>query len=275
MRERARMVLHPGEARRLLRFELERLVAETKVTHATVASWLGVSRASVTQALNGKNLLSRPAIEVVCNHLGRVELFPRLASLLATARGRGTAPGGKDGRASRDTDLVVGLEAFAEQVTVFDPWQVPPHLQIQSYADALTSPDNTAQHETRERRQSALMESDDPLGFLWVTTEHVLHRRVGSALVMRDQLAYLVEMGGRDNVCIRVIPTTADALVDAGGSFQLIWGAPPVVVEHSRLAVQHSHDAETVACFAHLLDSVQRQALESDASLALIAGLLP
>ncbi|MGX7824575.1 DUF5753 domain-containing protein [Actinokineospora sp. 24-640] len=275
VRERPRMALYPVEARRVLRFELEWLFVETGVTHATVASWLGVSRASVTQALAGKNLLSQPAIEVVCNRLGRMELFQRLASLLTAARGRGTAPAGIAGHAiPRDTDLVLGLEAFAEQVTVFDPWLVPPHLQTQTYADALTAPDDT-QHETRERRQSALTDSDDSLDFLWVTTEHVLHRRVGSPSVMRAQLAHLVEMGERENVCIRVIPATADTLVDAGGSFQLIWGTPPVMVEYGRLAVHHTHDAETVAYFAHLLDNVQRQALDPGASLALISGLLP
>lgn len=65
-RDEPRVALTPGEARRLPRFELERLVAGAGLRHETVASWLGVSRPAASTALPCKSLLSRPALEVSC-----------------------------------------------------------------------------------------------------------------------------------------------------------------------------------------------------------------
>ena len=117
IRTHPRVALSPAVARRMLCFDLEQLMGTAGVTHQALAEWLGVSRPAVTAAMQGKTLFSRPAVEVICTRLERDEWLPRLDGLLATARRapRSPEPG------QRDAELVIGLEAFAEEVTVFDP----------------------------------------------------------------------------------------------------------------------------------------------------------
>ncbi|MGX7828723.1 Scr1 family TA system antitoxin-like transcriptional regulator [Actinokineospora sp. 24-640] len=266
------MPLAPSVARRLLRFELERLVAETRVTHATVASWLGVSRASVTLALAGKNLVSQPAIEVLCNRLDRAAWFPRSSSLLAAAR-RKTEPDVDAVSGQRDVELVVGLEAFAEQVTVFDPWLVPVHLQTQMYAAALAKLGSTVQNVAREQRQAPLLDDRDPLVFQWITSEYALRRRIGGTPAMDDQRSFLVELTGRANIELWVIPASVE--LPPVSPFQIVYGTPPVVVEPSRLAVCTAHDLATVAYFERLAEGLRRRALSPRASVALLREWQP
>ncbi|MGX7824089.1 helix-turn-helix domain-containing protein [Actinokineospora sp. 24-640] len=264
------MPLTPAEARRLLRYELEQMCAKAGVTHAEMGARLGVSRASFTQLLAGKNLPSRPALEIMAQHLDATRELPRLVELLAVARLRSAER--EPGPGAHDHELAIGMEAFAERLMVFDPWRVPLHLRTEMYADALTALDGDLRNTSRERRQAPLS-GDDPLDFLWVTTEHVLRRRVGSPLVMCDQLAYLAQIGGRPNISIRVIPADMD-FVGAGNSFQIIWGTSPMVVEHGRLAVYFTYAREAVEYFTEVLGTLDRQALDARASVELISRLM-
>ncbi|MGX7829086.1 DUF5753 domain-containing protein [Actinokineospora sp. 24-640] len=270
LRDHPRVPLTPTAARRLLRFELEWLVAETGVTHAMVASWLGVSRASVTQALSGKNLLSRPAIEVLCSRLGRIAWFPRLSSMLAVARHKTTEPDVAAVTGQRDSELVLGLEAFADRITVFDPWLVPVHLRTQMYAAALTKLDAWTQDQVGELRRAPLTDDRDPLAFRWVTSEHAFRRRIGGTPVMDDQRAFLLELAGRSNVDIRIIPAQAELPVNP---FQLVHGTPPVVVEPTRLALHYTFDVDAVTHFEDLVERLQRRALSPEDSVTLIRGM--
>lgn len=265
------MPLVPLTARRLLRFELERLVGEAGVRHGTVAEWLGVSRASVTQALAAKNLLSRPALEVLLGRLDRVEWFPRLCGLLTTARRKTGAQDSAAGSGQRDAELVVGLEAFADAVTVFDPWLVPVQLRTQMYAAALLKLDDSVHNRARELRQAPLLCERDPLPFRWITSEHALGRSVGGKPVMDDQWASFVELAARGNVEVRVIPATTE--LPPVSPFQIVHGTPAVVVEPSRLTAHYSSDAGTTRHFERLVDGLMRRALGAEESVALIQGM--
>lgn len=75
-------------ARRLLRFEVERLCARAGVTHAELGARLGISRPAFSQAAAGRNLLSKPTLEVLAAHLDAVDLLPWLIELWAIARPR-------------------------------------------------------------------------------------------------------------------------------------------------------------------------------------------
>ena len=107
-------VLDGTVARRVLGYELTRLLADRGVTHGEMADRLGVSRASFTQAASGKTLLSRASLEVVLAHLDAVEVLPRLLHLLRLARRSSSR------RAAGDRELVKGLEAFASRIELYD-----------------------------------------------------------------------------------------------------------------------------------------------------------
>ncbi|WP_378247928.1 helix-turn-helix domain-containing protein [Actinokineospora guangxiensis] len=123
------MALSPAVARRMLCFDLEQLMGTAGVTHQALAECFGVSRPAVTAAMQGKTLFSRPAVEVICKRLEREEWLPRLEGLLATARRTPGMPKPQPG--PRNVGLLVGLEAYADNVTIFDPWLVPVLLQNQ------------------------------------------------------------------------------------------------------------------------------------------------
>ncbi|MFC5290912.1 DUF5753 domain-containing protein [Actinokineospora guangxiensis] len=268
IRDRPRVPLTPSVARRMLRFELERLIGESGVRHATVAEWLGVSRASVSAAIACSNLFSRPALEVLLNRLGESCWFARLNELLIAARRKDGCPGSTTDGEQRDADLLPGLEAFADKLTVFDPWWVPTLLRTQGYAVALAKLDSVIQNRAREQRQTSLLEDRDPLHVCWITSEHALHRQVGGRAVMDDQRAFLVELTGRPTVTMHVIPAKGD--LPPTSPFQLVHGTPPVVVESSRLALHYAHDPGTVGHFEHLAEALTQRALSARDSARLL-----
>ncbi|GAA4411613.1 Scr1 family TA system antitoxin-like transcriptional regulator [Actinokineospora soli] len=268
LRKRPRISLAPSVARRLLCFELEHFVTESGVTHQTIAEWLGVTRPAVSAALAGSSLFSRPALEVLLSRLHRTEWFPRLNALLTTARRKSPELDATSGTGPRDAELVVGLEAFAEQVTVFDPWLIPPHLQTQMYAAALTKLDNDRQNRSREQRQAPLLHDHNPLMLRWLTSEHVLSRRIGSDAVMDDQRSFLLELATRDNVEVRVIPAKVE--LPPISPFQLVHGTRPVVVEPSRLALHYACDLGTVRHFERVVDGLIQRVLGAEESVGLI-----
>jgi len=64
---------------------------------------------------------------------------------------------------------------------------------------------------TARLERQVIPDRDEP-PLLWlVIDEAVLHREVGGAKVMHDQLVHLVEMSERPNINVEVIPDTSGA----------------------------------------------------------------
>ena len=88
---------------------------------------------------------------------------------------------------------------------------MPGLLQTEAYATALLDSygldAETVKHrvEVKMRRQDQLSEKDS-VRATFVLDEAVLHRRIGSATVMRDQLARLKEAAREPTVTMRVVP---------------------------------------------------------------------
>ncbi|MCO6010968.1 helix-turn-helix transcriptional regulator [Actinoallomurus purpureus] len=119
------------------------------------------------------------------------------------------------------------LEAEAIVIKAFEPIVVPGLLQTPEYATAIIeaagAPDVDALVKTRMQRQAVLRKDSPPT--LWVVlTQTVIDWPVGDGTVMRDQLAYLLEVSARPNVGLRVIPRTAGAHAGSDGSIYLISG---------------------------------------------------
>ncbi|MUN36715.1 helix-turn-helix domain-containing protein [Actinomadura litoris] len=95
-------------------------------------------------------------------------------------------------------------ELTANLIRVYETHIVNGLFQTERYASAiLKSPDDVT---TRMTRQKQVM--SDPLPKIFVVLEEsVLHRQVGSADVMREQLEFLYELSHRDGVRLQVLPT--------------------------------------------------------------------
>ncbi|MFI1810916.1 Scr1 family TA system antitoxin-like transcriptional regulator [Streptomyces sp. NPDC020422] len=121
-------------------------------------------------------------------------------------------------RAQMDAEAVA-LREYQVQV-------VPGLLQAPEYAYALLSqiaaPDE-AERRVRARlsRQQRFLTEDGPL-YIAVLDESCVRNVVGSAAVMRDQCAHLLEVGRRPNFVIQVAPAARADLVPPSTSMSLI-----------------------------------------------------
>ena len=126
------------------------------------------------------------------------------------------------------------VEATATQLRSWQPMVVDGLLQTAEYARALLAVrPNTSVDElegmvsARMDRQTILDRPSPPL--VWVVLdEAVLHRRVGTPEVMREQLLHVADMAERPNITVEVVPASAGAHTGLLGAF--------AIAEHSETA---------------------------------------
>jgi transcriptional regulator with XRE-family HTH domain len=122
-------------------------------------------------------------------------------------------------------DQFLRYERRAKSIRAYEALVVPGLLQTPAYARAFFIaggvPDVEAAVNKRMERKQVLDRDPAPrLSFL--LDEGVLYRPVGGKAVMREQLAYLLEVGERPNVSIRVVPTDVGEHLGLDGSFEVI-----------------------------------------------------
>lgn len=120
----------------------------------------------------------------------------------------------------------VSLETGAKTLRTYEPHYVTGLLQTHGYARAVLqggfpndSPEDLERRvDLRLRRQTLLDKPDAPT--LWVVMEEaVLHRMVGGAEVMREQIDRLLEVSELSHVSVDIVPFTAGAHVGACAPF--------------------------------------------------------
>lgn len=120
----------------------------------------------------------------------------------------------------------VSLETGAKTLRTYEPHYVTGLLQTYNYARAVlrggfpneSGEDLGRRVDLRLRRQGLLERPDAPT--LWVVMEEtVLHRMVGGAEVMREQIERLLEVSELDHVSVDVVPFTAGAHIGACAPF--------------------------------------------------------
>ncbi|MEU6353881.1 helix-turn-helix transcriptional regulator [Streptomyces sp. NPDC047072] len=120
----------------------------------------------------------------------------------------------------------VSLETGARTLRTYEPHYVTGLLQTPRYARAVLSGGAPVGHDEeldrrvglRLRRQALLERPDAPT--LWVVMEEaVLHRVVGGAEVMREQIDRILEVSELEHVSVDVVPFTAGAHVGVCAPF--------------------------------------------------------
>jgi transcriptional regulator with XRE-family HTH domain len=134
----------------------------------------------------------------------------------------------------------IGVEQVATMIAAFTCNIIPGLLQTESYARALASGTgiNEEQSEadivTLRLRRQQLLERDDPPWVQAVLDESALHRAVGSNATMREQLQWLLTVGERPRVSIRIIPLSAGAHPGLDNQFFMLH-----VAEEQKLELVH------------------------------------
>ncbi|MER5437240.1 helix-turn-helix transcriptional regulator [Streptomyces sp. NPDC002790] len=120
----------------------------------------------------------------------------------------------------------VSLETDAKTLRTYEPQYVTGLLQTPDYARAVlrgglpngSEEDLDRRVELRLRRQGLLDKEDAPT--LWVVMEEaVLHKEVGSADVMREQIERLLDLSELAHISLDVVPFSAGAHVGACAPF--------------------------------------------------------
>ncbi|HEV8560198.1 MAG TPA: helix-turn-helix transcriptional regulator [Actinophytocola sp.] len=269
----------PQVARRVLRYELVRLCTQAGKNPTQAGERIGISRVGFTHFLSGKNLPSRPALEVLMDYLGRRDRIPHMLDLLSVAKLKG------DRQATPSTmgdfELFVGLEATATTIEVFDPMLITGLLQTDAYARELITyhasitldVDIEASVNLRLSRKSALTRDTNPAELWCVLEEQALHRPVGTPATMADQLDHLLEMTKRPNVNLQVIPQEVGVHPALQGAFFLLrfdddWR---VAYEETRQFAYYYDKPATVEDYGKVVNHLRHLALNPKRSRALIA----
>ncbi|MFJ9174398.1 helix-turn-helix domain-containing protein [Streptomyces sp. NPDC102360] len=120
----------------------------------------------------------------------------------------------------------VSLETDAKTLRTYEPQYVTGLLQTPDYARAVlrgglpngSEEDLERRVELRLRRQGLLDKEDAPT--LWVVMEEaVLHKEVGSADVMREQIERLLDVSELAHISLDIVPFSAGAHVGACAPF--------------------------------------------------------
>jgi transcriptional regulator with XRE-family HTH domain len=179
----------------------------------------------------------------------------------------------------------VGLEEAASSIRCYAMQCVPSLLQTADYARAiavLAHPGGSA--DEIERRVSLLMARQAVLtratpAHLWlVLDEAALRRPVGPREVMRGQLSQLIDMAGRPNVTLQVIPLTTGENAAAGGPFTILRfrepDLPDVVYLEQLTSALYLDKRETVDHYLAVLERLCVEALPTSSSVKMISELL-
>lgn len=223
-----------------------------------LATRLGFDRSVVTKAETGDR---PPTADVLvawceaCNLDG--EMFGRLAVLARHA----------DGVVPTWFEGWLDAEREAQELRIWSPLLVPGLLQTADYARAVFMTEEDDEDEAsklagaRLERQP-ILDRPAPPHLIVVLDEAVLHRMIGSPVIMADQLEHLVSVGDRKNVSVHILAGRG-ANAGLGGAFDIAStdGTPDTLRGEGSVEDQVTQDRSLVRRASVIFDLVRRDAL--------------
>lgn len=188
----------------------------------------------------------------------------------------------RDGQLPALWEQLIRLEQAATEIRNYETMFVPGLLQTAEYAAALlrgTTPEIEDQEiqalvKARMSRQTILRDRAVPLLELFVE-QGALERPVGGPDVMGGQLWHLMGSARRENVCLRVMPSTVGAHPGLDGPLMLL-----EFEQHSSVVyLEHRGNSAFLEGAEHLAEArkalrwLRKFALSQDDSVELIARL--
>jgi len=228
---------------------------------------LGFDRTVVTKAESGERPPTPEVMAAWCDACGLdADLYERMAVLARR----------KDGPVPSWFESWLEAEREAHTLRLWSPVLVPGVLQTAGYAHALFTASGLDHESAQEQvvirlNRQVVLDRADPPYVVAVLDESVLHRLIGSPLVMAEQVAHLAGMSERPNISVQVIPSATGANAGLSGALDLASsdGAPDVL----RMEAVEDVTTETrslVRRAADIFVRVQADALPRVASRAVI-----
>jgi transcriptional regulator with XRE-family HTH domain len=276
VRQNAR-VDSPTFVRFQLGAQLRRLREEAKVSTERGAGAIEVTASTLRRIESGKVGIKGPALTALLNEYGVND--PELRETLLSMAREGKARGwwAKYSDLPQVYRQYIGLESAAEEIQDFQTIVVPGLLQTEAYARAMTSsgarkptPEAVEQHVTvRMERQKLVTEGR--LRLVAVMDEAVLHRQIGGAEVMHEQLTAMLGLAKLRNVTLQVIPFKEGAYASMLSSFAILNlpAGPNVVYTEGLTGDLYAEGDEVQRCLT-VLNELRASALSPSASLEMI-----
>jgi transcriptional regulator with XRE-family HTH domain len=217
----------PTIARWQLGAQLKSLREAAKVTHSNIAAELGCSESKIYKIEAGDVGVNRADLIVMLGHYGVTDPQHRETMLSLQSQGKERGWWAKYGQLPAPYSMYIGLESAATEVKNFELAIMPGLLQTEAYMRALLdqqklTDDLEQRVQVRLARQTALV--DDPALRVWaIIDESALHRIVGSAKVMHEQLQHLIKMSNLKNVTVQVLPYREGAHPGTLGSLAILY----------------------------------------------------
>jgi transcriptional regulator with XRE-family HTH domain len=274
--------------RRRLRAELKkaRQATDPPLTQEQVAGEMDWSLSKVIRIESGSSGISANDLKALLRLYG-VKDSGQVDSLLALARAARERSWWSAYRDVAPSSLLqlIEYESVASVVRQFETTFIPGILQTEDYARAVIqdycderpgSDKLRGLVELRIRRED-LFDADNHPSFHFMLDEAVIRRLVGGSSVMRHQLRRLIDVAGKPNVTVEVIPFSAGLHPGMNGPFEIIEFAGPsdsdiVFLESPRGDIV-SDDPEETLRYREAFEGLVKAALGPRDSLARIAKI--
>jgi transcriptional regulator with XRE-family HTH domain len=250
---------HPRPSPVLVAFgrQLRRLREARGVKQETIAHVARVSGPQVSKIENGKKRASRSFVELVDDYLDAGGALVHLWEDL-----------NKDDHPVPLWFDWPGIEADATMLVSWEPMLVPGLVQTPAYAASLLQGNQEAIDARTERQRIITGEGRAiPPDLVLLIDEQALHRRVGGAETMREQLEHLAEVSTLPNITVQVVL--------AGGEHDGNMGAFVVATMEDRSEIAYvetairsitTDDPADLAILARTLVALRSRALTEDMS---------
>jgi transcriptional regulator with XRE-family HTH domain len=271
--------------RRRLKSELRSARLEANLTQDQVAEAMEWSPSKIIRIEAGSVGVSANDMKALLElyHVADPKRVDELLTLARVARERSTTY--RD--ASPKLTQFIDYEAAAAIIRGFQPLAVPGLLQTEEYARAVIQ---AVMPKTAKARVEALVKvrmsrqevltRPDPVELIAVIDEAVIRRQVGGEGVMRRQVKHLVEMAGRKNVTLEVVPFSVGAHPGMLGPF-VIFEFPDaeaddvLYLETSRGELIIRDEPDEIASHQERLDVLRKLSSGPKGSVAFLEGLAP
>lgn len=274
----------PAVLKRWIALELKHLRKQAGLKQKDAAARLDRSQQHVGYLESARNLPSAGDLELLLGLYGMQDRIEFMRELLSAAKKGKNWWTSLSSAVPRWFDLFLGLEAGADELSSFDAQLILGLLQTPGYAEAVIRANNDlTDDEVRQRvelrigRQRILDRDDEPVRLWSVLDESVLHRKRGDSIVMREQLAHLLEMSERPRIDIQVLPLDAGAHpAQQGGTFTVMKfpadmvGDPGVVYQELVSTGLYIEDPEEIKLYERALARVHSLAATTEDSRRII-----
>jgi transcriptional regulator with XRE-family HTH domain len=208
---------NPAVQGRRLRAALRQARQKADLTLEQVAAALDVSPSKIVRIESGAVRVSTIDLKALLD-LYEITDQDRVAEFVSMAKAARQPPWWRKYREFTSPRYFeyVELEQAAAAAVNFQPQLVPGLLQTRNYASAIIhqpGPDITEERangllEFRMERQK-LLDVPEPPMLSFVLDESAVHRQIGSAETMEEQIRHLIELAGRPNITIHILRFTA------------------------------------------------------------------